>query len=58
MTEQSAAGVLDVIGRVLTERGPLPEDDLIAELKACGVELGGDPVAALEDALDEAGDGR
>jgi hypothetical protein len=45
---------VDSAAEVLTARGPLPEDQLVAELRDRGIDLGENPVETLEDAFDDA----
>jgi hypothetical protein len=51
---EDAAGpdVVGVVAAVLTERGPLGEDELLAAVAARGVALGADPGEELDEALD------
>ncbi|HVQ18352.1 MAG TPA: hypothetical protein VMT27_04870, partial [Actinomycetes bacterium] len=45
---------MDSAAEVLTARGPLTEDQLLAELRDRGVDLGEIPAETLEDAFDDA----
>ncbi|MGH3778417.1 MAG: SEC-C domain-containing protein [Pseudonocardiaceae bacterium] len=52
----TSPGLIDVIAGMLAENGPMTEDQLAAALAGRGVDLGDDPGAALDEALDD-GDG-
>jgi hypothetical protein len=40
--------VADAVRRLLTDRGALSENELLAELETAGLDLGGDPKDTLE----------
>lgn len=54
--DEAGAGVVSVVAAVLTENGPLSEDELVAAVAARGVVLGVDLGEELDEALDR-GDG-
>lgn len=56
MVDPGDADVVGVVAAVLTDNGPLSEDELVTAVAARGVVLGADPGEELDEALDR-GDG-
>ncbi|TDO35117.1 SEC-C motif-containing protein [Kribbella sp. VKM Ac-2527] len=52
--DSSYAVLVDSVAEVLAARGPLTEDQIVAELRDRGIDLGEFPQELLEDAFDEA----
>jgi hypothetical protein len=53
MSGTSLEAIAAAVRQVLSVRGPIAEDDLLAVLVADGIDLGPDPEDILTDILDE-----